>query len=344
MRRHFGVSADYAVRRLNVAGGDVTPPPVAVIVIANGVLDAATDAATDTFTEVENTPSAIVVEPKVSDTPAGTPDAVSCTVPAAPPPRVSESPTLPVPPGATSALDGVRTTVSVPVGSGSAGVVVPLLLHADTPESRANASAARANDLIRLRPEKVRKSGRASAGEFYHAATTFSARTKLAFVPARTFPSSQPSDTIDLDYLHRVDPNTPIAETVGALADLVAAGRIRHIGLSEASSNTLERANAVHLITALQSEYSSWSREPEVDTLATCDRLGIGFVPYSPLGRGFLTGAIRTPEDFDADDYRRYSPRFQGENFTKNYALAVKVKELAADLRYPEARMGSVNG
>ena len=135
----------------------------------------------------------------------------------------------------------------------------------------------------------------------------------------------------------------PIAETVGALADLVAAGRIRHIGLPEASSNTLERANAVHQITALQSEYSLWSHEPEVDTSATCDRLGIGFVPYSPLGRGFLTGAIRSPEDFDADDYRRHSPRFQGENFAKNLALVVKVKELAAGLRYPEAMMGCVN-
>jgi aryl-alcohol dehydrogenase-like predicted oxidoreductase len=139
-------------------------------------------------------------------------------------------------------------------------------------------------------------------------------------------------DEIDLYYQHRVDPNTPIEDTVGALADLVRAGKIRHIGLSEASSGTLERAHAVHHITALQSEYSLWSREPEDDVLATCARLGVGFVPYSPLGRGFLTGAIRTPEDFAADDYRRHSPRFQGENFAKNVALVAKVKELATAL------------
>ena len=139
-------------------------------------------------------------------------------------------------------------------------------------------------------------------------------------------------DTIDLYYQHRVDPQTPIEDTVGALADLVAAGKIRYIGLSEASSTTLERACAVHQVTALQSEYSLWSREPEEDTLETCRRLGIGFVPYSPLGRGFLTGAIRSPEDFAADDYRRHSPRFQGENFAKNLLLVAKVKELASAL------------
>ena len=139
-------------------------------------------------------------------------------------------------------------------------------------------------------------------------------------------------ETIDLYYQHRVDPDTPIEETVGALGELVAAGKIRHIGLSEASAATIERAHAVHPITALQSEYSLWSREPEDGTLAMCRKLGIGFVPYSPLGRGFLTGAIKTPDDFDVHDYRRHSPRFQGENFAKNLVLVAKVKELAATL------------
>lgn len=139
-------------------------------------------------------------------------------------------------------------------------------------------------------------------------------------------------ETIDLYYQHRVDPVTPIEETVGALGELVAAGKIRHIGLSEASAATIERAHAVHPITALQSEYSLWSREPEDGTLAMCRKLGIGFVPYSPLGRGFLTGAIKTPDDFDVHDYRRHSPRFQGENFAKNLVLVAKVKELAATL------------
>jgi aryl-alcohol dehydrogenase-like predicted oxidoreductase len=139
-------------------------------------------------------------------------------------------------------------------------------------------------------------------------------------------------DTIDLYYQHRVDPQTPIEETVGALGELVAAGKIRFIGLSEASAQTIERAQAVHPITALQSEYSLWSREPEDETLAMCRKHGIGFVPYSPLGRGFLTGAIKSPDDFDADDYRRHSPRFQGENFAKNLALVTKVEELAAEL------------
>jgi aryl-alcohol dehydrogenase-like predicted oxidoreductase len=139
-------------------------------------------------------------------------------------------------------------------------------------------------------------------------------------------------ETIDLYYQHRIDQNTPIEETVGALADLVKAGKIRHIGLSEASSQTLERASKVHKITALQSEYSLWTRDPEQDVLATCKKLGIGFVPYSPLGRGFLTGAITRPDQFDADDYRRHNPRFQGENFAKNLLLVEKVKELA--MRY----------
>ncbi|WP_201747348.1 aldo/keto reductase [Glaciimonas sp. PCH181] len=136
-------------------------------------------------------------------------------------------------------------------------------------------------------------------------------------------------ETIDLYYQHRIDPQTPIEDTVGTLADLVTAGKIRYIGLSEASPETLERAHKIHPITALQSEYSLWTRDPEQGVLATCRKLGIGFVPYSPLGRGFLTGAITTPEQFPEDDYRRHSPRFQGENFAKNLALVDKVKELA---------------
>jgi aryl-alcohol dehydrogenase-like predicted oxidoreductase len=139
-------------------------------------------------------------------------------------------------------------------------------------------------------------------------------------------------ETIDLYYQHRVDPSVPIEETVGALAELVRAGKIRHIGLSEASPATLARAHRVHPITALQSEYSLWSREPEDGALARCRELGIGFVPYSPLGRGFLTGTIRTPEDFAADDYRRASPRFQGANFAKNLALVERVKAIAAEI------------
>ncbi|SFK39078.1 aldo/keto reductase [Rhodanobacter glycinis] len=139
-------------------------------------------------------------------------------------------------------------------------------------------------------------------------------------------------DTIDLYYQHRVDPNVPIEDTVGAMAELVAAGKVRHLGLSEASAATLERASKVHPIAALQSEYSLWTRDPEQNgVLDTCRRLGISLVAYSPLGRGFLTGAIRSPEDFDADDYRRSSPRFQGENFTRNLTLVDKVKALAAD-------------
>ncbi len=138
--------------------------------------------------------------------------------------------------------------------------------------------------------------------------------------------------TIDLYYQHRVDPAVPIEETVGAMSDLVRAGKVRYLGLSEASAATLERACKVHPITALQTEYSLWSRDPESGVLAACRRLGIGFVPYSPLGRGFLTGAIKRPEDFDADDYRRGNPRFQGENFTRNLALVAKVKEFAAEL------------
>ncbi len=139
-------------------------------------------------------------------------------------------------------------------------------------------------------------------------------------------------ETIDLYYQHRVDPKTPIEETVGAMADLVRAGKVRYIGLSEASVATLERACREHPVTALQSEYSLWSREPEDGTLAACHRLGVAFVAYSPLGRGFLTGAIARFEDLAEDDYRRHSPRFQGENFAKNLALAGKVQQIAARL------------
>ena len=138
--------------------------------------------------------------------------------------------------------------------------------------------------------------------------------------------------TIDLYYQHRVDPSVPIEDTVGAMADLVRAGKVRYLGLSEASAATLERACKVHPIAALQSEYSLWSRDPEGGVLAACRRLGVGFVPYSPLGRGFLTGAIQRPEDFEPDDYRRSSPRFQGENFAKNLALVDKVRAIAATM------------
>ncbi|MFJ3004019.1 aldo/keto reductase [Serratia liquefaciens] len=136
-------------------------------------------------------------------------------------------------------------------------------------------------------------------------------------------------EVIDLYYQHRVDPEVPIEEVVGTMADLISEGKIRYIGLSEASVATLERAHKVHPITALQTEYSLWTRDAEQGVLAVCERLGIGFVPYSPLGRGFLTGAIQRPEDLDADDFRRSNPRFQGENFARNLALVEKVTELA---------------
>jgi aryl-alcohol dehydrogenase-like predicted oxidoreductase len=136
-------------------------------------------------------------------------------------------------------------------------------------------------------------------------------------------------DYIDLYYQHRVDRDTPIEETVGAMAELVKEGKIRHIGLSEAGPETLRRAAKVHTITALQSEYSLWTRDPEDRVLPTCRELGIGLVAYSPLGRGFLTGQIKRFEDFDADDYRRNSPRFQGENFQKNLDLVKKVEDIA---------------
>jgi aryl-alcohol dehydrogenase-like predicted oxidoreductase len=138
------------------------------------------------------------------------------------------------------------------------------------------------------------------------------------------------TDVIDLYYQHRVDPQTPIEATVGAMAELVAAGKIRHIGLSEASTDTIRRASMVHPITALQTEYSLWTRDPEEGLLQTCRELGIGFVAYSPLGRGFLTGQIKRFEDLAADDYRRHSPRFQGENFQKNLELVRRLEEMAA--------------
>jgi aryl-alcohol dehydrogenase-like predicted oxidoreductase len=139
-------------------------------------------------------------------------------------------------------------------------------------------------------------------------------------------------DTIDLYYQHRVDPSVPIEDTVGAMAELVTAGKVRYLGLSEASGATLERACKVHPIAALQSEFSLWTRDPQENgMLAACRRLGVSLVAYSPLGRGFLTGAIRTPDDFEADDYRRHSPRFMGDNFDRNLQLVEKVKTLAAD-------------
>lgn len=137
-------------------------------------------------------------------------------------------------------------------------------------------------------------------------------------------------DHIDLYYQHRIDADTPIEDTVGALADLVKAGKVKHIGLSEASAATIRRAHAVHPITAIQSEYSLWSRDPEDEILPLCKELGIGFVAYSPLGRGFLAGRFRKIEDLAADDWRRASPRFQGDNFAKNLTLVAKIEDLAA--------------
>ena len=136
-------------------------------------------------------------------------------------------------------------------------------------------------------------------------------------------------DHVDLYYLHRVDPDTPIEETVGAMAELVTEGKVRFLGLSEAAPATLRKAHATHPITALQTEYSLWSREPEDEILATCEELGIGFVPYSPLGRGFLSGAIRSIDDLEEGDFRRTNPRFIGQNFQKNLDLVEAVKTLA---------------
>jgi aryl-alcohol dehydrogenase-like predicted oxidoreductase len=146
-------------------------------------------------------------------------------------------------------------------------------------------------------------------------------------------------DHIDLYYQHRIDRETPIEDTMGALADLVRAGKVRHVGLSEPSAATLERAHRVHPVTAVQSEYSLWTRDPEDGVLQACERLGIGFVPYSPLGRGFLTGAFRSPDDFDEDDYRRHSPRFQGDNFAKNLELVDEVRKLAASKHCTPAQL-----
>ncbi|KAA0699190.1 aldo/keto reductase [Neorhizobium sp. P12A] len=139
------------------------------------------------------------------------------------------------------------------------------------------------------------------------------------------------TDVIDLFYQHRVDPDVPIEDTVGAMAELVREGKVRTLGLSEASAATIRRAHAVHPIAALQSEYSLWSRDPEAEVLATCRELGIGFVPYSPLGRGFLTGAIRKVDDLDQDDFRRNLPRFQGENFDANAALVAALERHARE-------------
>ncbi len=138
------------------------------------------------------------------------------------------------------------------------------------------------------------------------------------------------ADHIDLYYLHRVDASTPIEDTVGAMSRLVEAGKVRYLGLSEVSVHTLQRAHAVHPITALQSEYSLWTRDPEDGILDACRALGVGFVPYSPLGRGFLSGELKSPDDFAADDFRRIQPRFQGENFYRNLELVEAVRRLAA--------------
>ncbi|HET8968145.1 MAG TPA: aldo/keto reductase, partial [Gaiellaceae bacterium] len=138
-------------------------------------------------------------------------------------------------------------------------------------------------------------------------------------------------DYVDLYYPHRVDPTVPIEETVGAMAELVREGKVRHIGLSEAGPETIRRANAVHPITAVQTEYSLWSREPEAEILPTCRELGIGFVPYSPLGRGFLAGRFTSPDQLADDDFRRTGPRFAAENLDENLALAAKVEEIAAE-------------
>lgn len=146
-------------------------------------------------------------------------------------------------------------------------------------------------------------------------------------------------ETIDLYYQHRVDPNTPIEETVGAMADLVRAGKVRHIGLSEAAPATIRRAHAVHPITALQTEYSLWTRDPEGELLGTCRELNIGFVAYSPLGRGFLTGKFRSIDDLAADDWRRMNPRFQGENFERNLRLVAAVEDLARRKRCTAAQL-----
>lgn len=146
-------------------------------------------------------------------------------------------------------------------------------------------------------------------------------------------------DTIDLYYQHRVDPDVPIEETVGAMAELVREGKVRYLGLSEASAATMRRAHDVFPISALQTEYSLWSRDVEDEILPLCRELGIGFVPYSPLGRGFLTGQIKSFDDLEEGDYRRYSPRFQGENFQKNLDLVARIREIAAEKNCPPSQL-----
>jgi aryl-alcohol dehydrogenase-like predicted oxidoreductase len=146
-------------------------------------------------------------------------------------------------------------------------------------------------------------------------------------------------DHIDLYFQHRVDPDVPIEETVGAMGRLVEAGKVRFLGLSEAGPETIRRAHAVHPISALQTEYSLWSRFPEDEILPTIRELGIGFIAYSPIGRGFLSGRIRSPEDLDADDWRRHNPRFQGENFQKNLDLVDRVQEIAGEKGVPPSRL-----
>jgi aryl-alcohol dehydrogenase-like predicted oxidoreductase len=146
-------------------------------------------------------------------------------------------------------------------------------------------------------------------------------------------------DVIDLYYQHRVDPATPIEETVGAMSRLVEEGKVRFLGLSEAGAETLRRANGVHPITALQSEYSLWSRDPEDEILGACRELGVGFVAYSPLGRGFLTGQIKRFDDLASDDYRRHSPRFQGENFQRNLDLVGRIEEIAREKNCTAAQL-----
>ena len=146
-------------------------------------------------------------------------------------------------------------------------------------------------------------------------------------------------DCIDLYYQHRVDPDTPIEDTMGAMADLVRQGKVRYLGLSEANADSIRRAHAVHPITALQSEYSLWTRDPEEEVLPVCRELGIGFVPYSPLGRGFLTGKIQKPDQLASNDYRLTTPRFQGENFDRNLELVKRVEEIAREKQCTPAQL-----
>jgi aryl-alcohol dehydrogenase-like predicted oxidoreductase len=147
------------------------------------------------------------------------------------------------------------------------------------------------------------------------------------------------TDHVDLYYQHRVDPNVPIEETVGAMSELVTEGKVLHLGLSEAAPQTIRRAHAVHPITAVQTEYSLWTRDPEAEVIPTCRELGIGFVPYSPLGRGFLSGRFKSPDELDEGDFRRHGPRFTGANLQANLALAAKVEEIARDKGITSAQL-----